>query len=446
MGNGITAFVILGASGDLTRKKIIPALSRLFEQKILNHTCAIVGSGRSQFTDNEFRDLFDITEEFAKHIFYHSGIQGLKNFLKGKCNFSRVVVFMSLPPEVYSTTAHELYENGFREDTSLIIEKPFGYDYASAVALDRELSRYFTEEQIYRNDHYLAKESVQNMLVFRFANQIFQPLWNAHNIESIQISATETQGVGSRGRYFDKAGIIRDMAQNHLMQLLSLLTMEVPLTLSHEDITSRKINLIKSLSIDSSFRYQYKGYTGEKDVNKQSATETYSELKLSINNSRWAGMPVYVRCGKALNRAGTEIAVKFKETPRTLFNKHGEVPQNIIIFKIQPLEGIIISMSSKEPGSEIRLVSTNMSFCYHDSFDKEIPEAYQKILIDVLRGDHTLFVTAEETELLWKVFEPVLDKGPISIYEKGEIPPTALDVKWADFEKYHGVCSKGVRS
>jgi glucose-6-phosphate 1-dehydrogenase len=441
MTNGTTAFVILGASGDLTKKKIIPALVRLHERNALERTCTIVGSGRSPFSDEEFRALFDVPQDFREKLFYHRGIPGLRAFLQSRCSFSRVIVFMSLPPDVYASTAKELHENGFGKDTSLIIEKPFGYDYASAVTLDRELARYFTEEQIYRNDHYLAKESVQNILVFRFANRIFQPLWNSENIESIQISATETQGIGNRGPYFDKAGIIRDMAQNHLMQLLSLMTMEAPLTLSPADINAKKIDLIRSLSIDRCIRYQYEGYREEKGVAPSSRTETYAELRLFINNFRWAGMPVYMRCGKALNRAGTEISVRFKELPRVLFNERGDVPQNTILFKIQPAEGVIVNMSSKEPGNEVRLSATNMAFCYRDAFTGEIPEAYQKILLDVLRGDHTLFVTAQESEQLWKVVEPVIEGGEVFTYKKGELPPTALGIEWTDFDKYSSVCS-----
>jgi glucose-6-phosphate 1-dehydrogenase len=436
-----TAIIILGASGDLTRRKIIPALERLFDRNVLGRPCVIVGSGRSAFSHEEFRNRFSVDAAFAETIFYHQGIKGLREFLDSKGSFSRIVVFMSLPPEAYAATARELYDNGFRDDTSLIVEKPFGYDYASAVALDKELARFYPDERIFRNDHYLAKESVQNILVFRFANQIFQPLWNSQHIESIQISAVETQGVGIRGPYFDKAGIIRDMVQNHLMQLLSLMTMEPPVSLNPADIGAKKIDLLRALTIDKCVRYQYDGYRGEKGVDPQSSTETFAEFRLSVNNLCWAGMPIYLRCGKALNRTGTEISVRFKPSPRVLFNERGELPQNTILFKIQPAEGIIINMSSKEPGNEIRLSDANMAFCYRDTFESEIPEAYQRILIDAIRGDHTLFVTAQESELLWKIVEPVLDRGPVLTYKKGDPPPTSLDVSWTDFDKYSTVCA-----
>ena len=436
-----TAFIILGASGDLTKRKIIPALARLFERGFLPSGSIIVGSGRSSFTDEDFRNLFSVSADFSSRLFYHRGIGGLKHYVAGRGLFQRYIVFLSLPPAVYASTARELYENGFRKDTSLIIEKPFGYDYNSAVMLDKELARCYSERQIYRNDHYLAKEAVQNILVFRFANQLFQPVWNAQNIESIQISATETQGIGSRGPYFDKAGIIRDMAQNHLMQLICLMTMEAPLSFRPEDVNAKKIELLRSLRIKRGYRYQYEGYREEKGISPQSITETYAELELSINNFRWSGMPVHLRCGKALNRTGTEISVRFKTLPRILFNENGGIPRNTILFKIQPAEGILINMSSKEPGNEIRLTATSMAFCYRDSFGGEIPEAYQKILLDVIRGDHTLFVTAEETELLWKIVEPLVDKGDIIRYERGSMPPTALGISWTDFDKYSNVCA-----
>lgn len=374
-------------------------------------------------------------------IFYHKGIEGLKTFVAEKGTFDRVIIFLALPPETYMDTAEKLSLEGFGDDCSLIIEKPFGYDYDSAVTLNRHLLKFFKEPQIYRNDHYLAKEAVQNILVFRFANSLFQPVWNTSYIESIQINATETLGVGNRGPYFDKAGTIRDVVQNHLMQLLCLMTMESPVSLKAEDIISKKIDVLRSLHLDQCHRYQYKGYHEEKGVAPDSTTETFAEIKMSINNFRWGDTPVYIRCGKAANRTGTEISVRFKSLPKVLFNTSNNLPHNSILFKIQPAEGIIVNMSSKEPGNEIRLSTTNMAFCYRDSFIQEIPEAYQRLLLDVLRKDHTLFVNSEESELLWKIFQDALDNGPVSIYEKGAIPESAFSIKWNDFDHYSNLCS-----
>ncbi|GAH60149.1 unnamed protein product, partial [marine sediment metagenome] len=257
---------------------------------------------------------------------------------------------MALPPLVYAATAEELSREGFGEESILIIEKPYGNDYNSANKLNAEIKSFFDESQIFRIDHYLAKEAVQNILVFRFANSLFYPVWNSRYIESIQINAFESIGVERRGAYFDKVGIIRDMVQNHLMQLLSLITMEAPVSLEAEDIRVQKINLLKAVSFLESYRDQYNGYRDEKGVADGSTTETYAELKLSINNFRWIGMPVYIRVGKALNRRGTEIGIRFNPLPRLLFNEKGDIPPNIIIFKIQPAEGIILGCFKQIPG------------------------------------------------------------------------------------------------
>ncbi|MBD3319792.1 MAG: glucose-6-phosphate dehydrogenase, partial [Chitinivibrionales bacterium] len=344
------------------------------------------------------------------------------------------------PPNVYASTAAELAHEGFGRESILINEKPFGYDYDSARKLNTGLAYHFDEMQIFRIDHYLAKEAVQNILVFRFANSLFYPVWNSRYIESIQINAYESIGVENRGSYYDGAGIIRDMIQNHLTQLLCLITMEAPVSLDAEDIRAQKINILKTIEVLGSRRFQYKGYHDEKGVAPDSTTETYAEMKLQINNFRWIGTPVYIRTGKALNRKGTEIGLKFKKVPRLLFNAGGALDANKIIFKIQPSEGIIIDMASKIPGSEIQLTNTNMSFCYRDSFPAEIPEAYQKLLLDAIRGDRTLFVSAEETEISWKKYEPFLGTGAIEFYEKGEVPAPRLAGGWIDFEKYKSIC------
>jgi glucose-6-phosphate 1-dehydrogenase len=440
MGTGRTAIVILGASGDLAKRKLVPALIHLCHSGKIDQSTVIVGEGRSDFSDAEFRNSFKTPEPLASMLFYHKGITGLKSFLADKGDFPRSIVFFALPPQVYSATARELVQEGFGPDTSIIIEKPFGADYQTAVALNRQLSDCFDEQRIYRNDHYLAKEAVQNILVFRFANSIFYPVWNNNYIESIQINASETLGVGTRSAYFDKAGILRDMVQNHLMQLLCLMTMEAPVSLGAEDIAEKKVELLRALSIEACDRRQYEGYVKEPGVAPGSSTETYVELIFRINNFRWAGVPVYLRCGKALDRNGTEIGVRFKPVPGIVFDKQGPLPPNEIVFMIQPQEGIILSMSSKEPGGELKLIKTNMNFCYHDSFSQEIPEAYQRLLLDAIRGDHTLFVTARETELSWKALENVLDKGSVLPYKRGSVPPSSFGIQWIDFENYCCSC------
>ncbi len=435
-----SAIVILGASGDLARRKLIPALAHLYEQKEIEDISIIIGSGRTAFTDEEFRSRIALSPEFAGLLYYHQGIEGLKKFIDEKGTFSKIIFFMALPPSAYVERSRELAAEGFGSESILIIEKPFGYNYASAQKMNSEIAEHFEESQIFRIDHYLAKEAVQNILVFRFANSLFYPVWNSRHITSIQINAFEEIGVEDRGAYFDRAGIIRDMVQNHLMQLLCLMTMEAPVTISAEEITAQKINILKALYVTDCYRCQYNGYRQEKGVAPDSQTETYAEMKLYIDNFRWAGMPVYIRCGKSLNRKGTEIGITFKPLPRILFNKKGTVEPNKIIFKIQPAEGIILDLSSKIPSSEQSITSTNMNFCYRDSFDGEIPEAYQKLLVDALKCDKTLFVSAPETEISWQKFDHILDKGKLCFYDQGTVPKSALNIDWIDFDKFKSIC------
>lgn len=437
---GNNAIVIIGASGDLARRKLIPALSAIHAANGGENHFAVIGSGRSEFTDDHFRARFDVSPQFASHLFYHRGISGLKRFITEKGQFDRIIIFLALPPSVYSAAAAELAAESFGEKVSLIIEKPFGFDYESSRSLNQQLKNYFREEQIFRIDHYLAKEAVQNILVFRFANALFYPVWNSRYIESIQINAFELAGVEERGAYFDAAGIVRDMVQNHLLQLLCLMTMEAPVSLDAEDIRAQKISVLKALRVEECCRWQYDGYRREKDVRADSQTETYAMMRLSIDNFRWAGTPVYIRTGKALDRKGTEIGVRFKGLPRLLYNKNGDVAPNRVIFKIQPAEGIIIDLASKIPGTGIRITNTNMAFCYRDSFSQKIVEAYQRLLLDAVRGDRTLFVNAEETEMAWKALGPFLDKGNLQSYEKGIPPRPCWGVDWIDFEKYHDLC------
>ncbi len=386
-----TAIVILGASGDLAKRKLLPALSELYTRGDIDNSSIIVGSGRSEFTDGSFRKKIGLNSDFNSLLFYYQGINGLRNFITARGTFEQIIVFFALPPAVYADNAQKLAKEGFGKETSIIIEKPFGYDFESSRKLNSELIQYFDEKQIYRIDHYLAKEAVQNILVFRFANSIFYPVWNNRYIDTIHINAFEEIGIEERAQYFDNAGIIRDMVQNHLIQLLCLIAMEAPVSLDAEEIRAQKINVLKSIIVDSCCRFQYEGYTQEKGVDPNSKTETFAEMKLYIDNFRWANMPIYIRVGKALNRKGTEIGLKFKRLPKLLFNKNNEIQPNKIIFKIQPAEGIIVDMASKIPGLDFEITNTSMNFCYRDSFSKKVSDAYIKLLLDVLKCDQTLF-------------------------------------------------------
>jgi glucose-6-phosphate 1-dehydrogenase len=435
-----TAIVIPGASGDLAKRKLVPALDILFQQEKLGPSPLIVGTGRTSFTDDEFRKRFPVSAPFAQRMFYHQHISGIRQFIVSRGSFSRVVFFFAMPSDGYAATAREIVAEGFGKETAIVIEKPFGYDAASARALNRELLPLFDEEQIFRIDHYLAKEAVQNILVFRFANSLFEPIWNNRYVESIQISALEEVKITERCDYFDKTGIIRDMVQNHLLQLLCLLTMEAPVTLHPEDICCQKAISLRSMRIDACHRFQYHDYCSHHGIAAASTTETFAELQFSINNLRWTGVPVFIRTGKAVHRNGTEIGVRFKTLPRLLYNETGTLPPNQIVFKIQPAEGIILAIQSKVPGTDNTLDRSTMNFCYRDSFANAIPEAYQRLLFDVLRGDRTLFVNARESEAAWEVVEPVLDRGPLALYEPGKLPESKLPVDWIDFDSYQGLC------
>ncbi|MBI9101185.1 MAG: glucose-6-phosphate dehydrogenase [Spirochaetales bacterium] len=434
------AIVILGATGDLAQRKLIPALDLLYQQNNLGEGTILVGSGRKPVSHEDFKSLFNASKDFEKQMFYHQGIEGLWDYLKTKGEFNRIIVFLALPPETYEKVTGDLAKEGFGEETFLIVEKPFGRDIETARHLNRTLTTHFREDHIFRSDHYLAKEAVQNILIFRFANSVFEPSWNNHFVESIQINAFEEIGVEDRGAYYDTAGSIRDMIQNHLFQLLCLVTMEAPVSLNSEDIRNQKINILKNLRVVNTYRGQYEGYRNEKGIKENSDTETYAEMELRIDNYRWAGVPIYIRTGKATNRKGTEIGLKFKHLPEILFNQGGNLEPNKIIIKVQPAEGILLDLSGKIPGMNMEIVGTKMAFCYRESFNQNIPEAYQKLLLDALKGDRTLFVSARETETSWEVIQPYLDTGDVFIYRKGSCPKTSFGDIWIDFSQYAGFC------
>lgn len=437
-----TAIIILGASGDLAARKLIPALDRLFMRGNIGTDSIILGEGRSALSHETFRSKSKCCDEFREIMFYHQGITGIRSYLLEKGDFERVVIFMALPPLAYASTAEELSNEGFGEEVILVVEKPFGYDFETAKELNSSLSTHFEESQIYRIDHYLAKEAVQNILVFRFANMLFDPVWNSHYIESIQVNCFEELGVEGRAAYFDSAGIIRDMVQNHLIQLLALLTMESPVSLDADSIRHQKRNVLEQLEVVNWCRHQCDEYRSEPGVDPESNTETYGSIELKINSSRWHGVPIHIRAGKYMNRKGTEIGVKFKKLPPILFNQEGDIPENRIIFKIQPSEGIIIDLSSKVPGSEQKITGTTMKFCYSDHFGgSEIPEAYTRLLLDAIRADKTLFVSAEESELSWQKFDAVInDNSEPKFYKRGEVPEELCHIEWIDFESYGSIC------
>jgi glucose-6-phosphate 1-dehydrogenase len=460
------AIVIFGATGDLTHRKLIPAIYRLVREGLLPASCAVVGFARSPGSNESLRESLGealdlapgdaVWEQFAQNIFYHrsdyanpAGYQGLGELLarldRERGTGGNRLYYLATPPGVAAQVAQRLGEagpvpppagNGARGGSPhsapsgpwarLVVEKPFGHDLASAADLNRRLAAVFAESQIFRIDHYLGKETVQNLLVLRFANGLFEPVWNARHVDHVQITVSESLGVEGRGGYFEGAGILRDMVQNHLLQLLCLVGMEPPAVLEADAIRDEKVQLLRSLRPirpedvpGMSARGQYRegwvdgeevpAYRAEPDVAPDSRTETYAALRLWIDNWRWAGVPFYLRAGKRLPKRVTEIAVQFNEVPRILFNRDPETPlaPNVLVIRIQPDEGISLRFSAKAPGPAVQIQPVKMEFSYGAAFGQEPPEAYERLLLDAMLGDSTLFTRRDEVEAAWAVVDPI---------------------------------------
>jgi glucose-6-phosphate 1-dehydrogenase len=486
-----TALVIFGATGDLTQRKLIPALYNLAHDNYLPSGFVVIGAARSQLTDEQFRGQLgesvkkhsrrtvneDAWAAFAKNIFYQpvngtsqEDFIALKRRLEELCqqrgeNFN-YLYYLAMAPKFFGEIASNLKAVGLIEppgstvrSTSLIIEKPFGHDLASARELNTVLRANCAEDQIYRIDHYLGKETVQNILVFRFANSIFEPLWNHNYVDHIQISFCEDIGVGTRAGYFDQSGILRDIVQNHLLQILALLCIEPPLSLSDADsIRNEKVKVLAAMRrlreeevAAHTVRAQYTrgawngaevpGYLEESGVAPNSHTETFAALKLEIDNWRWAGVPIYLRAGKRLPKRVTEIAIVFKRPPGSLFKGRqvGELEQNVLSIQVQPNEGMQLKISSKPPGPRLRVRPVVMDFAYTDSFGVASPDAYERLLLDAMKGDATLFTRDDEIEQAWDLLAPVLNVwsepakpsgagtvgAPVYTYEAGSWGPQA---------------------
>jgi glucose-6-phosphate 1-dehydrogenase len=464
-----TTMVIFGATGDLTKRKLIPALYRLKALDLLPETFNIVGVATRGYSDSDFRDhakaaidavkAKSATEETEQDI----GIDTLFSCVRfvstpfdnpaGYAELSKVLdsldagcttpcsrlYYLATPPSFFPIIIEQLhtarlsgFEGGGRADDprndhtpKIIIEKPFGVDMESAKELNGLVSKHFREEQVYRIDHYLGKETVQNILFFRFANGIYEPIWNRRYIDHVQITAAEVVGIENRGKYFEEAGILRDMVQNHLLQLLSLVAMEPPISMEAEAIRSKKVDLLDSIKTitreevaTSSVRGQYgpsaktgPGYRDEEGVNKESQIETFAALKLNIENWRWSGVPFYLRTGKRLKQNLTEIAIHFKAVPHCMFTETitGCPENNILVLKIQPDEGITFQFNVKRPGSSNYVESVPMDFSYKESFKTKLPEAYERLLLDCMLGDSTLFPHEAGIESSWRIITGILD-------------------------------------
>jgi len=473
--------VIFGASGDLTKRKLIPALYALEIQNLLPEKFAIIGASRSELSDDQFRDAMkeglqkfsnekdksrDKVDAFLKKIYYQSvdaidpssykklteKLSGLRKALGIDGNS---IFYLSTPPSLYGVIPQNLAINKLNNQSDgwkrVIIEKPFGYDLQSAIELNSNLENDWLEEQIYRIDHYLGKETVQNVLVTRFTNGIFEPLWNRNYVHHVEITSAESIGVEKRGGYYEGSGALRDMIQNHLLQVVGLIAMEPPSSMKPDAIRNETVKIFQSIRpykedeiSKSTIRGQYlaatikgtevKGYREEEGVNPNSKTETYAALKFYIDNWRWGGVPFYVRSGKQLPTRVSEAVIHFKPTPHYLFSRKGALDDsNQLVIRIQPDEGILLKFGMKTPGTGFDVQNVNMDFHYSDLSHQRIPEAYERLLLDCMTGDSTLYARNDAVMATWKFLDPVLNAWkndpsiPIFGYPAGTWGPEKAD-------------------
>jgi glucose-6-phosphate 1-dehydrogenase len=463
------AVVLFGSTGDLTHRKLMPALYKLAQGGNLPSEYAIVGFARRDWTDDDLRAEFEKTvakeagdefkeiwPQFASHIVFSPGtFDDPASYAKLKETLEKVdkthgtrgnhVFYLAVSPEFFPTIIRQLGEAGLiyprHQDSPwsrVVIEKPFGHDLESAHTLNLEVADVLDERQVYRIDHYLGKETVQNILAFRFGNSIFEPIWDRRNVHSVQITVAEEVGMaGGRGSYYDTAGTIRDMVQNHMMQLLCFVAMEPPVDLSADGVRNEKLKVLQALPhwgpedvYRNVIRAQYTagsmhgedvpGYLQEKGVRPDSKTDTYLAIRLELNNWRWSGVPFYLRTGKRLPKRATEIAIQFRKPPTQLFDPEsdGQIGANQLVLRIQPNEGISLAFEAKIPASRRRLQEVRMDFRYGTAFASPPPEAYERLLLDVMLGDPTLFTRTDEVESAWRFITQILDA-----WEHSDAPP-----------------------
>jgi glucose-6-phosphate 1-dehydrogenase len=453
--------VIFGASGDLTSRKLIPALYELHRKKRLPPDTRIVGFSRTKFSDDEWRtSLEQSTQEFtgenfepgdwaafAPSIYYQPGDIGdgpdfadLAERLKvieGASGATRVY-YLATAPRFYEPAAEQLGKHGLADESQgirrIVVEKPFGVDQLSARRLSDSMHKVFDERQIYRIDHYLGKETVQNILVLRFANSIFEPLWNRNYIDHVQITAAEEVTIGRRGGFYDTAGILRDMFQNHLLQLLMVVAMETPVRYDSEEVRDEKVKVlraIRSLTPEAvatdTLRGQYRGYREVPEVAANSETATFGVVKLNVDNWRWQGVPFYLRSGKAMSCRTTQIVIQFKAPPYLLFGgDHCDMTDaNKLILQVQPAEGIQLHFQTKVPDAGMNTRLTDLDFSFRREFNRDLPDSYQRLLLDTLQGDASLFARADEVEVAWGIIDPIIEAWAsrhapkLEIYEPG---------------------------
>jgi glucose-6-phosphate 1-dehydrogenase len=483
-GSPPTVIVIFGASGDLTARKLIPAIYNLAFDGLLPTDFHLIGFGRKPIPNAKFRKIAEgAIEEFsrrklnkevwarlsARTTYMDGGYDDKKAFVelantikdleKKTGQELQTLFYISTPPNVFAPIIQNLGASGLASrylgkphQSRVVIEKPFGRDLATAQALNKELTTVFAESQVFRIDHYLGKETVQDLLVQRFANSIFEPIWNRNFIDHVQITVAEQVGVESRAGYYEQSGALRDMIQNHTMQLLALTAMEPPVSMDAESMRDEKVKVLKAIQPlkldgpDPDFaRAQYgdgviagkpvHGYLQEKDVAPESGTETFAALRLSINNWRWQGVPFYLRSGKHMARRVTEIAIRFKQPPGNLFGASGgfQLASNTLAFQIQPDEGLSLILNAKVPGLETRTQPVKMNFKYATTFGSNTPEAYERLVLDAMIGDGTLFIRGDETERSWQLCTPLLEhwakqgREGMDTYASGSWGPKAAE-------------------
>jgi glucose-6-phosphate 1-dehydrogenase len=474
--NGLpTTIIIFGASGDLTQRKLIPSLFNLFRKHRTPKKLQIVGFGGTEFSDEQFRERlhtgvkehagYDFTEEewsiFAPNLSYHQGkytdandfvrlAERLTQLENGEANR---LFYMALPPTLFPVIidnlgkSEQLHENGAWR--RVVLEKPFGTDLESAVTLNNQVHKALNENQIYRIDHYLGKETVQNILFTRFANTIFEPIWNRTYIDHVQITVAETVGLEHRAGFYDGVGVLRDMFQNHLLQLLSLVAMEPPASFSATHLRNEKVKVLSAIQpmtpeqvAKGTVRAQYKGYLNENQVNPNSTTPTYAAMRLYINNWRWKGVPFYLRSGKNLAEKLSQIIIQFKEPPLAMFPMQTTRP-NMLVLYLQPDEGLHVRFEAKAPDTVAETRSVDMEFHYAEAFGPTaIPESYERLLLDTIQGDASLFTRADEVETAWSLIDPILQT-----WETHQTPSLAVyrPGSWGPPEGYELLARDGRR-